>query len=181
MKLLWDLFASFFRVGLFTFGGGYAMLPLLNKEAVQKHGWADEKEILDYYAVAQCTPGIIASNTAAMVGCKVKGIAGAVTAVLGVTLPSLLIIMIIAAFIQNFLQYEIVLNALAGVQVAVAALIVNIVIGMWKTGIKDALTLILFLAAAASVLVFDVSPILIVLSSAAAGIAAGLIRERRTQ
>ena len=179
MKLLWSLFSTFFRIGLFTFGGGYAMLPMLQREVVDKHGWADEPEVLDFYAVAQCTPGIIAVNTATFIGYKKAKTPGAIIATAGICAPSLLIIVIIAAFIQNFLQYEVVGHAMAGVQVAVAALIINVAVGMWKKGVKDVLTFILFILAAVAALVFAVSPILIVVAAAVTGIVSERIKKTR--
>ena len=110
MNKLLDLFLTFARIGGLTFGGGYAMLPMLQKEVVEKRGWASEEELMDYYAIGQCTPGIIAVNTATFVGQKTAGIAGGIIATLGVVFPSLIIITIIAAFIQNFSDLAIVQN-----------------------------------------------------------------------
>ncbi|MBO4330901.1 MAG: chromate transporter, partial [Oscillospiraceae bacterium] len=101
MKELAELFWAFARVGLFTFGGGYAMLPMLRREVIEKHGWADEEQLLDWFAVAQCTPGIIAVNTATFVGAKQKKLAGAFAATLGVVTPSFLIILAVAAFSES--------------------------------------------------------------------------------
>ena len=102
MPLLLDLFCAFFRIGLFTFGGGYAMLPLLQREIVEKKKWATEEEMLDYFAVGQCTPGVIAVNTATFVGFKEKKLSGAIFATLGIVSPSLVIITVIAALLSNF-------------------------------------------------------------------------------
>ena len=98
MKVLWDLYATWFKMGLFTFGGGMAMLPIIEREVVQKHKWATEEEILDYYAIGQCTPGIIAVNTATFVGYYQKGVIGGIAATLGVISPSFIII----SFLLNF-------------------------------------------------------------------------------
>ena len=95
-----DLFLTFARMGAVTFGGGYAMLPILQREVVEKHGWATEDELMDYYAIGQCTPGVIAVNTATFIGYKINGLSGAVMATAGIIFPSLVIITIIAAFIQ---------------------------------------------------------------------------------
>ena len=105
MKTLIDLFFTFCRIGGLTFGGGYAMLPMIQKEIVEEKKWATEEEVLDYYAVGQCTPGIIAVNTATFIGYKVQGIIGAIVATLGVVFPSLIIITIIAALLKNFASY----------------------------------------------------------------------------
>ena len=102
MKELWKLFFTFCRMGAFTFGGGYAMLPMIQKEIVEKNKWATEEEVLDYYAIGQCTPGIIAINTATFIGFKRKGIPGSIAATAGMVFPSLVIISTIAMFLQNF-------------------------------------------------------------------------------
>ena len=108
-----DLFLTFARIGGLTFGGGYAMLPMLQREVVEKRGWATEEELMNYYAIGQCTPGIIAVNTATFVGQKTAGILGGIIATLGVAFPSLVIICIITAFIQNFAELAVVQNAFA--------------------------------------------------------------------
>ncbi|MFR8165798.1 MAG: chromate transporter [Enterocloster sp.] len=132
MNKLLDLFLTFARIGGLTFGGGYAMLPMLQKEVVEKRGWASEEELMDYYAIGQCTPGIIAVNTATFVGQKTAGIAGGIIATLGVVFPSPIIITIIAAFIQNFSDLAIVQNAFAGIRVCVCVPIFNAVVKLWK-------------------------------------------------
>lgn len=170
MKILLDLFCTFFRIGAFTFGGGYAMLSLIQREVVENKKWATDEEVLDYYAVAQCTPGVIAVNTATFVGYKQKGVWGAIFATAGVVLPSLIIICVIAAVLQNFMQYKIVQHIFGGIRVAVAVLIINAVITMGKKAIKDKLCAFLALAAfAVSVFFPSVSPVFIVLAAALAG------------
>ena len=123
MKELLDMFLTFARIGGFTFGGGYAMLPMLQKEVVNGRHWATDEELMDYYAIGQCTPGIIAVNTATFVGYKNRGIPGAIAATLGVIAPSLVIIMIIAAFISNFIELSFVSSAFAGIRACVCVLI----------------------------------------------------------
>jgi len=137
MKELVDLFLTFARIGGFTFGGGYAMLPMLQKEVVEGRKWVTEDELMDYYAIGQCTPGIIAVNTATFVGYRVKGILGGIFATLGVVAPSLVIITVIAAFLKNFADYAIVKNAFAGIRICVVALILQAVIKLGKKSIKD--------------------------------------------
>lgn len=170
MKELFQLFAAFFRIGAFTFGGGYAMLPMIQKEIVEKYGWATDEEVLNYFAVGQCTPGVIAVNTATFIGYKKSGIKGAAAATFGVVCPSLIIIMIIAAFLKNFAQYEIVKNAFAGIRVAVAVLVVNAVVKMWKSGVKDFTGFVIFLIAFIISVFLGISPIYIVAASVIAGI-----------
>ena len=127
MKELIELFLAFARIGGLTFGGGYAMLPMLQREVVENKKWATEAELMDYYAVGQCIPGVIAVNTAVFVGNKVRGLLGAIAASLGVISPSIAIIVAIAAFIQSFSELEIVQNAFAGIRVAVCVLILTAV------------------------------------------------------
>ena len=168
--MLWELFATFFKIGAFTFGGGYAMLSILQREIVDNHNWAAEEELLDYYAIAQCTPGVIAVNTATFIGVKHRGILGGIVATFGVVLPSLIIILIIAALIKNFLEYEIVTHIFGGINAAVAALIVDAVITISKKSIIDKVCIALAAASFILSVFFDVSPVLIVLGGAAMGL-----------
>ena len=171
LPLLLDLFCTFFRVGLFTFGGGYAMLPLLQREIVDKKHWATEEELLDYFAVGQCTPGIIAVNTATFVGSKHKGLFGGVFATLGMVCPSLIIITIIAAALQNFAHIPAVQNAFAGIRVAVCVLILNSVVKLFKKAVKDKMTLLVFLVVGVgAMLLRNVSPVIFILCAALLGV-----------
>lgn len=171
MPLLLDLFCAFFRIGLFTFGGGYAMLPLLQREIVEKKKWATEEEILDYFAVGQCTPGIIAVNTATFVGFKEKKLSGAIFATLGIVSPSLVIITVIAALLSNFAHIAAVQNAFAGIRVAVCVLILNSIVKLWKKSVVDKLTLGVFIAVfLGSVLLSHVSPVVFIVAAAVLGI-----------
>jgi len=171
LKTLWELFSAFFRIGAFTFGGGYAMLSLIQKEVVESKKWATDEEVLDYYAVAQCTPGVIAVNTATFIGYKQKGILGAVMATFGVVLPSLIIVTAIASILQNFMEYEIVKHIFGGIRVAVAVLIVNAVITMGKKSVKDVLCAILAVLSFTVSMIFpDLSPVFVVLAAAFVGL-----------
>ena len=170
MKELWQLFNVFFRIGGFTFGGGYAMLPMMQKEIVEKRNWATDEEILDYYAIGQSTPGIIAVNTATFIGYKRKGIIGAVAATAGMVFPSLVIITLIAAFFRNFQDYSVVKHAFSGIRVAVVVLIFNAIMRMWKNSVKDWLGIILFCMAFAVAAFTDISPIIVIVVSAVLGI-----------
>lgn len=171
MTVLLRLFLAFFRIGLFTFGGGYAMLPMLQREVVDRCQWVTEEEVLDYYAIAQCTPGVIAVNTATFVGTKVKGALGGAVATLAVVTPSLIIISAVSAVLQNFASYEIVQHSLAGIRVAVAALVLSSVIKIYKKSVKGALGNSIFAAALLLVVLFDLSPIWIVLGAVILGVA----------
>ena len=170
MRELLDLFLTFARIGGLTFGGGYAMLPMLQKEVVEQRGWVTEDELMDYYAIGQCTPGVIAVNTATFVGQKQAGVWGGIFATLGVVFPSLVIIMIIAAFIQNFAHLPAVQNAFAGIRVCVCVLILNAVVKLWKKSVVDWKTFLIFLLVFAGSVFLNVSPVLYVLAAALAGI-----------
>ena len=172
MKTLFDLFCTFFRTGAFTFGGGYAMLSMLQREVVENKKWATDEQVLDYYAVSQCTPGVIAVNLATFVGYKKKGVIGAFMATFGVVLPSLIIITIIAAILQNFMEYEIVQHIFGGIRVAVAVLIVNTVYSLGKKALVDKLCIaIATVAFAVSVAFRSLSPIFVVLAATLVGFA----------
>ena len=146
MKELLDMYFTFFRIGAVTFGGGYAMLPILQREVVENKHWATEEELADYYAIGQCTPGIIAVNTATFIGQKHRGILGGILTTLGVVSPSLIIISIIAAVINNFAELVWVQNALGGIRICVCVFILNAVVKLMKSAVKDKATLILYLA-----------------------------------
>ena len=133
MNIYLDLFLTFAKVGVCTFGGGYAMLPILQREVVEKKGWATDEELTDYFAVGQCTPGIIAVNTATFIGQKYGGVAGGIVATLGVVFPSVVIISILAGLISNFADLAWVKNAFAGIQVCVCVLIFNAVLKLLKS------------------------------------------------
>lgn len=179
MKTLIDLFFTFCRIGGLTFGGGYAMLPMIQKEIVEEKKWATEEEVLDYYAVGQCTPGIIAVNTATFIGYKVQGIIGAIVATLGVVFPSLIIITIIAALLKNFASYAIIQHTFSGIRVVVIALIISAILKLAKTSIKNYITLIIAILAFISVAFVNLSPIYIVVVAACVGLISKLIRGRK--
>lgn len=170
MNKLMDLFFTFARIGGLTFGGGYAMLPMLQKEVVEKRGWATEEEPMDYYAIGQCTPGIIAVNTATFVGQKTAGVSGGIIATLGVVFPSLIIITIIAAFIQNFAHLAIVQNAFAGIRVCVCVLIFNAVVKLWKKSVIDKPTFAVFILVLLGSALTSLSPVVFIILAALFGI-----------
>ena len=170
MASLWKLFSTFFRIGAITFGGGYAMLPIIQREIVDKHKWSTNEEVLDYYAVGQCTPGVIAVNVATFIGYKERGIIGGTVATLGVICPSVIIITVIAAFLNAFAHLSIVNYAFAGIRVAVAVLIINAIKNLWKTGIKDIAGLIVFLLTFAIMIFTNVSVVYIIIAAILFGI-----------
>lgn len=174
-----DLFLTFAQMGVCTFGGGYAMLPILQREVVEKRGWATEDELMDYYAIGQCTPGVIAVNTSTFIGYRLRGVPGAITATAGMVFPSLVIITIIAAFIQQFAHLAAVQHAFAGIRIAVCALVLQSVWKMAKKGVVDIPTGVILVVTFAAVAFFGVSPVLMVVIAAAAGILINVVRGRR--
>ena len=166
MNVFLDLFLTFARVGLLTFGGGYAMLPIIQKEVVENKKWTTKEELMDYYALSQCTPGAIAVNTATFIGYKIKGILGGIIATLGVVLPSLIIIIIIAAFINNFLYITWVKKAFNAINICICVLILNAVINLGKSSIKDVFTLIIFIIISLLSILTNISPINFIITSA---------------
>ncbi len=179
MKLLIDLFLIFARIGGFTFGGGYAMLPMLQKEVVENRGWATQDELMDYYAIGQCTPGIIAVNVATFIGTKLKGFWGALFATLGVITPSIIIIMIISAFISGFQDIQAVIHAFNGVRAAVVALILSSVIKLSKKSVPDLITKVIFLVVALLAFFTDISPVFFILAVAIFSLFFNMIKAKK--
>lgn len=172
MKELFSLFFTFAKVGVMTFGGGYAMLPILQREVCEKKKWATDEELMDYFAIGQCTPGVIAVNTATFIGQKCKGIIGGIVATLGVVFPSLIIISLLAGVIEAFKDIEIVQYAFGGIRVCVCVLILNAVVKLFKKAVVDPATLVIFIAVTlCSTLFSGISPIVFVLLAAGIGIA----------
>ena len=165
-----ELFLVFAKIGVMTFGGGMAMLPILQREIVEDRRWVTEEELVDYFAIGQCTPGIIAVNTATFVGQKRKGIAGGIVATLGIVFPSLVIISILAGLITNFSNVGWVQNAFAGIQVCVCVLIFNAVVKLLKKSVIDKRTCAIFLLVMAGSTLLTLSPVWFVLLAALAGI-----------
>lgn len=186
LNLHLNLFWTFAKIGVCTFGGGYAMLPILQRELVEKRGWATEEELSDYFAIGQCTPGIIAVNTATFVGHSQAGVAGGVTATLGLVFPCLVIIMVVAAFLQNFAEQPVVIHAFNGVRACVCALILSSLLKLRKSSVVDRPTVAIFCVvlilavagnfasfpdgAAGAVLGFVTSPIVLVVAAGVAGL-----------
>ena len=170
MPILLDLFLTFAKVGVMTFGGGYAMLPILQREVVENKGWATEEELMDYFAIGQCTPGIIAVNTATFIGQKYKGTLGALCTTIGVVFPSVVIISLLATVIETFSHLAWVQHAFGGIRICVCVLIANAVVKLYKKAVVDKLTLGIFLAVALASYFLEVSPVLFVILAAATGI-----------
>ena len=171
MKILLDMFITFAKVGVMTFGGGYAMLPILQREVVENKKWATEEELVDYFAIGQCTPGVIAVNTATFIGQKKKGVLGAVVATLGVVFPSIIIISLLAGVIESFSHLAWVQNALAGIRICVCILILNAVVKLFKKAVINFSTFFIFLIVVLGAVFTDLSPIVFVIFAAFTGIA----------
>jgi chromate transporter len=162
LNLLLDLFLTYAKVGAMTFGGGNEMLPILEREMVKKKGWITSEELLDYYAISQCTPGVIAVNAATFVGYKKKGVAGAIFSTLGVITPSIIIITIIANMISFFYGNQYVQSAFKGISIAVCALVFTTLINLVKKNIKNVYGVIVAIGAFVAIYM-GVSPLWVVL------------------
>ena len=176
MKKLVTLFLTFAKVGVMTFGGGYAMLPILQREVVEKKGWVTEEELADYFAIGQCTPGVIAVNTATFVGQKLAGVAGGIVATLGVVFPPLIIISTLAEVIIRYAHLAWVQHAFAGIRIAVSALIISTLIGMIRKGVRAPLQIALCIAAFVLVACFKTPVTYIVRAAALTGVLTGMER-----
>lgn len=169
-RQLLDLYLTFAKIGATTIGGGYAMLPVLQDEIVQKRHWAEDSEIMDYYAIGQCTPGIIAINTSTFIGYRKAGIIGGVLATLGFVTPSIIIITIIAFFLQSFAEYPVVQHAFNGIRACVCVLILDAVLKLGKKSLKDYRCVLIFVAVLAAALFTPLSPVLFVIFAGVAGV-----------
>ena len=170
MNILLELFLTFAKVGVMTFGGGYAMLPILQREVVEKKHWATEEELMDYFAIGQCTPGVIAVNTATFIGQKHKGNLGGVLATFGVVFPSLIIISLLAGVIEAFSHLVWVQHAFGGIRICVCVLICNSVVKLYKKAVVDKLSFLIFLIVTLGAFLTEISPVVFVVFAAVAGI-----------
>ncbi len=185
MNQLLDLYWTFVKIGCVTFGGGYAMLPILERELADKRHWTTLDELRDYFSIGQCTPGIIAMNVSTFIGQKRRGVAGALAATTGFLTAPIAIIMVIAAFLTNFADLAVVQHAFAGIRVCVCVLIVQAVLRLWKGSVVDAFTLVLYLLVFAlnafgGLLPVKLPAAALVLLSGAAGLAVSMRRAARS-
>lgn len=176
MNILLDLYISFVKIGFMTFGGGYAMLPILEREVVEKKKWATSEEILDYYAIGQSTPGIIAINTATFCGYKMAQNLGGLVASLGFITPSIIIITLISNFLENFSHIAAIQNAFVGIRIAVCALVLYSVIKMVRKNANSLGKFAVFLLTFLAIAVLNISPVLIVIGVGLLGIVLGRFR-----
>ena len=170
MNTYLELFLTFAKIGVMTFGGGMTMLPILQREIVDSKHWASEEELMDYYAISQCTPGIIAVNVSTFIGQKRKGIPGGILATLGIVFPSLVIITVLAGVITNFSHLKVVKDAFAGIQVCVCVLIFDAAMKLLKKAVIDQRTLVIFLLVLVGSVFLNISPVWFVILAALAGI-----------
>ena len=170
MKDFLDLYATFFRIGILTFGGGLTMLPLLKYELVESKKWITEEKLLDCYAIGQCTPGIIAVNTATYVGYLKKGVFGGIIATLGMVSPSVVIITLVAMFLQNFMEYAIIQHALMGIRGAVCALMLNTVVSLAKKSLVSPVAIVICAVALLIALLTNIPTVLIIVLAGVTGV-----------
>lgn len=170
MHLKLDLYLTLAKISVTCFGGGYAIVPLLQRELVEKKGWLRAEEVTDIFSIAQCTPGVIAVNAATYVGTRLGGVSGAACATLGVLTPPFIIITLVAAFFWPYLENPWVQHALAGLQVCACALILLAVVRLFQTGVKGIATFVLFAASLLLSLLTTISPVLLILVSGLLGL-----------
>ena len=170
MNELLEIFLIFFRIGGFTFGGGYAMIPIAKKELVDYRGWVSESELIDYYGISQVSIGIITINTNALIGYHIAKQKGAILAAVATVLPSIIIIITIASLLEGFFEYEFVINMFKAIRIVVSALIVNTTIRLVRMGVIDLFGIIVFPISLVLITFLHVNPIILVLLSAIAGV-----------
>jgi len=169
MKEILELFRTFIVIGASAFGGGYSLIPILERELIKKRGWITMEEVMDYYSIAQITPGVIAVNVATFVGWKRKGIFGGIIATVGFILPGMSLMVLASIFLSRFAEYEMVKKAFAGIRIAVGALILETIIKLVKGYFSNFKTVTIFVVALALSIVFSTSPVFIILGAALAG------------
>ena len=181
LKRCLQVFVSFFKIGAFTFGGGYAMIPLIQKEAVEKRHWVTDEDILDIIAIAESTPGPIAINSATFVGYKAAGVLGSVCATLGVVLPSFTIILFLSFVLKQFSEFNPVVHAFNGIRAGVLALLVKALWTMYKKNPKGWAAYIVMAAAFVLTAIFDFNVIFVLIGCAVFGLVTSSIMERRAK
>ena len=184
MNELLDLYWTFVKIGCVTFGGGYAMLPILERELADKRHWTTMDELRDYFSIGQCTPGVIAMNVSTFIGEKKAGIKGALAASVGFLTGPIIMILIIAAFLSNFAELAVVQHAFAGIRVCVCVLIVQAVLKLWKKSVVDPFTLALYviifaLNAFSGVLPVKIPAAVLVILAGAAGLLVSTMKNRK--
>ena len=181
MKTLLQIFFTFFKIGAFTFGGGYAMIPLIQRETVEEKKWVTDEDILDIVAIAESTPGPIAINAATFVGYRVAGFMGAFFATLGVVLPSMLLITVISYILEAFQSLKAVKYAFMGIRAGVLALILKAFFGMFKKTKKSMINYCILAGAFVLVALLKVNVLLVIVLCALAGLISSIAAERRNR
>ena len=176
---LGELFLTFFKIGITTFGGGYAMLPIIERELIDKKKWMTQQDLMDYFALSQVTPGVIAVNTASLLGYQKRGALGSIAATLGVIAPSIIIITLIALFLKQYMSEHITERLFTAIRICVGALIINALIPIFKKGIINIFTFALFAISLIIYFVFRVSPVLLVILCACAALIEAYIKFRK--
>lgn len=179
LRLCLQLLLSFMKIGVVTFGGGYAMIPIIENETSKKRKWINGDDLLEVVAISESTPGPIAICAASFIGFKTAGVLGAFFATLGVVLPSFVIIYIISLLLSNFAQLDVVKYAFTGIRAGVLALIVKAVVSMFKKAPQDTLAYVIMALSFALVVLFSTNVLIIVISSAVVGIIASYIAKKR--
>ncbi len=179
MKELWQLYVSFFRVSICLFGGGYAALPLLERELVDRRGWADTELLADLFALAQCTPGVIAVNAATFIGTHRRGVWGAIAATLGMLTPCVAIVICIAAFLMPYLETAELGGLFGAIMATVCALILLTVVRLFRSGVKTRTSFVLFAVSLLLTLLTPISPSVLVLVALVLGLGRGIWRKRK--
>lgn len=173
------LYLLFVKMGSVCFGGGYAMLPILERELVTNRGWCTKEELIDYYAIGQCTPGVIAVNTSTFIGHKLKGIPGGIVATLGFVTPSIIIITILATILQYITDLPVVTYAFSGIRICVCVLIVSATIKLWKNAITDKIGVVIFLIVFLLSAIWGISPIIVIVAAGLFGFVYRTIADKK--
>ena len=181
IQILWRVFFTFFKIGAFTFGGGYAMIPLIQRETVEKQGWISDDDILEVVAIAESTPGPIAINAATFIGYRVAGFLGSLCATLGVVLPSFVVILAISGILRQFQHIKAVQYAFVGIRAGVLALIVKAFWGMLKKAEKSAVSYAIMICVFAAVVFWDISVVLLLILCALLGFGINAWKGRKAQ
>ena len=179
LSKVWALFWTFLKIGAFTFGGGYAMIPLIQREVAENHKWLDDDDIMSVIAISESTPGPIAINMATFVGYRTAGVLGSTFATLGVVLPSFVIILLVSGVLREFYHLDAVRYAFEGIRAGVLALIFKALWALYKKCPHNLLSYILMAAAFVVVAFFDVSALLVIIGCALCGLISSLIAARR--
>ena len=181
LKTLWQVFLSFFKIGAFTFGGGYAMIPLIQNEAVEKRHWVTDEDILEVIAIAESTPGPIAINSATFVGYKAAGVLGSVCATLGVVLPSFVVILLLSFVLRQFQEIQAVQYSFQGIRAGVLALLVKALWTMYQKSPKGWPAYVVMGCSFVLTAVLDVNVLFVIIGCAVFGLVTSLYLERRTK